>query len=199
MDKVGDVALPLVVGERVILRDWLPSDVEVYLHWRTHGEWRQWDAPWEVGSDSMTPEAESKCRAWFASLSEEEAPSPRKRAIITTREGKPLGWVNRYSPKDRPADWHVGIDICEDAYLNRGLGTEALRLWLDYLFETSDLHRISLATWSFNERMMRVAEKTGFTCEGRRRELREWQGERIDYISYGVLRQEWEAGRREEF
>ena len=39
--------------------------------------------------------------------------------------------------------------------------------------------------------MMRVAEKAGFTCEGRRRELREWQGEWIDYIAYGVLRQEW--------
>jgi RimJ/RimL family protein N-acetyltransferase len=28
----------------------------------------------------------------------------------------------------------VGIDICEDAYLNRGYGTEALCLWVDHQF-----------------------------------------------------------------
>ena len=190
MDTMGDVALPLAVGERVILREQFPADVDIYLHWFRHGEWRQWDAPWQ-GSIVKTPEEEAKFRAWFASLPEKEAPSPRKSTVIVTRDGKPLGWVNRYRPKNDPEDWHVGIDICEDAYLNRGLGTEALRLWVDYLFENSDVHRISLGTWSFNERMMRVAEKAGFTCEGRRRELREWQGEWIDYIAYGVLRQEW--------
>jgi RimJ/RimL family protein N-acetyltransferase len=187
---MGDAALPLAVGEHVILRERIPADVDIHLHWFKHGEWRQWDAPWE-DSLSMTPEKESRFRVWFASLPEKDAPSPRTSAVITTRDGKPLGWVNRYNPKDDLEDWHVGIDICEDTYLNRGLGTEALRLWVDYLFENSDVHRISLGTWSFNERMMRVAEKAGFTCEGRRRELREWQGEWIDYIAYGVLRREW--------
>jgi len=218
VDAIGNAALTLAVGEHVILREQVPADVDSYLHWFKHGEWRQWDAPWEDGI-AATPEEEAKFRERFASMFEKEAPSPRRSAIIATRDGAPLmsmnrprgdpppghrcagsrrdpngvplGWVNRYNPKDDLEDWHVGIDICEDAYLNRGLGTEALRLWVDYLFENSDVHRISLGTWSFNERMMRVAEKAGFTCEGRRRELREWQDKWIDYIAYGVLRREW--------
>jgi len=189
---------PLAVGEHVILRPRVPSDVDIYLHWRTHGEWRQWDAPWEGGGDFLTPEKELEYRERFASMFEGEAPSPRHTAVITTRDGKLLGWVNRYCPKDNPEDWHVGMDICEDEFLNQGIGTDALRLWVDYLFRESDVHRISLGTWSFNERMMRVAEKAGFTCEGRRCEVREWEGERIDYIAYGVLRREWEAGRQGE-
>jgi RimJ/RimL family protein N-acetyltransferase len=188
---------PLATGQLVILRDRIASDVDVFLHWRTHGEWRLWDAPWEGGGDALTPEGELEYRELFASRLEEDAPSPRQRAVITTANGKPLGWVNRYAPEHSPEDWHLGIDICEDEYLNRGFGTEALWLWLDYLFGNSDVHRISLGTWSFNERMMRVAEKVGFTRECRQREMKEWQGEWIDYISYGVLRREWEASREE--
>lgn len=183
----------LASGEKVILRTRVPSDVDVYVHWRTHGEWRHWDAPWEGVEDSLTPEEESEYRERFSSSFEGKPPFPRTNAVITTSDGQPLGWVNRYSPKDYPDEWYVGIDICEDEYLNRGMGTEALRLWVDYLFENSDVHRIGLDTWSFNQRMMRVAEKIGFVCEGAQRELREWQGERTDGVHYGMLRREWEA------
>ncbi len=197
MSACGTNSSPLATGQLVILRDRIASDVDAFLYWRTHGEWRLWDAPWEGGSAQLTPEEETEYRERFASRLEEEAPSTRQRAVIATRDGKPLGWVNRYSPKDNPDDWHVGIDICEDQYLNRGFGAEALSLWFGYLFESSDIHRISLGTWSFNERMMHVAAKAGFSLEGRRREVREWQGERIDYVTYGVLRSEWEAERQE--
>jgi RimJ/RimL family protein N-acetyltransferase len=188
---------PLAAGRLVVLRDRIASDVDAFLYWRTHGEWRLWDAPWEGGSDALTREEELEYREVFASRLKEEVPSPRQRAVITTRDGRPLGWVNRYAPEHSPEDWHLGIDICEDEYLERGFGTEALWLWLDYLFANSEVHRISLGTWSFNERMMRVAEKVGFTRECRQREMKEWQGEWIDYVSYGVLRSEWEAHRAE--
>jgi ribosomal-protein-serine acetyltransferase len=42
---------------------------------------------------------------------------------------------------------------------------------------------------------MRVAEKLGLVYEGAERELREWQGERLDLVLYGLLRREWLAGR----
>jgi RimJ/RimL family protein N-acetyltransferase len=57
------------------------------------------------------------------------------------------------------------------------------------------VHRIGLDTWSFNPRMMRVAEKLGFVYEGAERELMAWQGERLDFVHYGLLRREW-AERR---
>ena len=117
---------------------------------------------------------------------------PRKRAMIATLEGEPLGWVNRYGDKSFPEAYRVGISIGEDAYLNQGIGTEALGLWVDYLFSNSDVHRIGLDTWSFNARMMRVAEKLGFVREGAERELIQWQGEWLDLVHFGMLRREWE-------
>jgi RimJ/RimL family protein N-acetyltransferase len=177
-------------GERVVLRDRQTSDVESYLRWQTHGEWRLYDAPWENEDVPRTAEEEEAFRERFLEKCRQELPMPRKWAMIATLEGEPLGWVNRYGDKSFPA-YRVGIDVCEDAYLNQGIGTEALGLWVNYLFANSGVHRIGLDTWSFNGRMMRVAEKAGFVLEGAERELMQWQGKWLDLVHFGMLRKEW--------
>ena len=154
------------------------------------------DAPWEENEFStMTPEEIEAYRERSRARGPRETEFPRKMAIITTTEGKPLGWVNRYAKEEYPDVWYVGIDICEDDYLGRGFGTEALGLWIDYLFQHSDVHRIGLETWSFNPRMKRAAEKAGLVYEGTEREVREWQGQRLGFVRYGLLRRDWLAGR----
>ena len=117
-----------------------------------------------------------------------------RRAVITTLDNIPIGDVSRYGIEHNPYTWCVGIGICIDEYLNRGLGTEALRIWIDHLFAISDKHKLCLETWSFNPRMIRSAEKAGFALEGRQREMRLWQDEWIDFISLGILREEWQRG-----
>ena len=181
-----------IYGEKISLRDRLPTDVETFLSWQTRGEWRGYDAPWEGNPDITSPtkkEAYKKC--YLEKIIDKQQTQPRKRAVIITQEGKPLGWVNRYEKPRSPQIWYIGIDICEDSYLNKGIGTEALSLWIQYLFTNSNIHKISLDTWSFNPRMMRVARKLGFVYEGAERELIEWQGEWLDLVHFGLLRREW--------
>ena len=186
----------LAKGKLVFLRDHLPSDVDHYIRWQFSGEWRLFDAPWEENRFStMTPEEIEAYREQSRARGPREPEFPRKMAIITTVEDKPVGWVNRYAKEDYPDVWYVGIDICEDDYLGRGFGTEALGLWIDYLFLPSEVHRIGLETRSFNPRMKRVADKAGLVYEGAERELREWQGQRLGFVRYGLLRREWLAGR----
>jgi len=182
----------LVRGSNVILRDRVPEDVETYLRWMTSGEWRHLDAPWEGVRDSMDEQTTKEMRERILKIYEQELPEPRSFAFVATLEGTALGRVTRYSRGSQRDEWCLGIDICEDDHLNRGLGTEALTLWVDYLFENSAIHRLALETWSFNPRMARVAEKVGFRLEGRLREAQEWQGEWMDKLQYGLLRQEWE-------
>jgi len=182
----------IAIGKRVILRDREPSDVASYLRWQSDGEWREYDAPWEAPPAPMTEDDKGKFRERFLRSCEEPRPAPRKRATIVTRGGEPLGWVNRYGRDRFPKAWKVGIDICEDPYLDKGIGTEALGLWIRYLFTHSDIHRIGVDTWSLNPRMQRVAEKLGFTFEGAQRQMIEWQGEWLDLHHYGMLRTEWE-------
>jgi len=181
-------------GCKTILRDRLSSDADAFIHWRTHGEWRLLDAPWQGVRNSLTSQEEARLREQFLASCAEQ-PSPRKMAIIAMTDGRPLGWVNRYDESHSSDTLMVGIDIGEDNALNRGFGTEALGLWVDYLFSNMGVHRIGLDTWSFNPRAIRVAEKLGFVQEGAQREVLQWEGRWLNLIHFGMLRAEWEEKR----
>jgi RimJ/RimL family protein N-acetyltransferase len=181
-------------GCDIILRDRLSSDVDAFIRWRTQGEWRLLDAPWQGVRTSLTPEEEARLREQSSAYRAEQT-SPRKMAIIAMKEGRPLGWVNRYSEPHSSDTLMVGIDICEDDALNRGFGTEALGLWIGHLFSDSGVHRLGFDTWSFNPRAMRVADKAGFVHEGTQREVLQWEGKWLDLVHFGMLRTEWEARR----
>ena len=175
-------------GEFVRLRSFMETDLESLNRWQRQGEWRRFDAPWE---GSVIEEK----RFWKIDPKRkfpEDDPGPQGRVMIASAENKPLGWVTRYGRRNNPLVWHVGICICEDPYLNRGCGSEALRLWVNYLFTSSEVHKLCLDTWSFNPRMIRVAEKVGFFYEGTQCEMRFWQGEWLDLVHFGLVRAEWE-------
>jgi RimJ/RimL family protein N-acetyltransferase len=185
----------IAAGERAILRDRELSDMETQLRWLSRGEWLQYDAPWEQIDLPATDEERANFREKFLIHCGTGQTTPRKKAIIAAPDGTALGWVNRYASERFPAVWNVGIDICEDSHLNRGIGTEALKLWIGYLFKHSSIHKIALATWSINPRMRHVAEKLGFRQEGVEREMIEWRGSRLDRILYGMLRREWDKNQ----
>ena len=183
-------------GKGFILRDRTPSDADCHLRWHAQGEWRSYDAPWEIAGLPKTDTEKERFRQSFLKKCNQEPETPRKFATIASKSGMPLGWVVCYMNDRFPQTRSVGISICEDKYLNKGIGTEALRLWIRYLFTHSDVHRIGLDTWSLNPRMVHVAEKLGFTSEGAQREMIEWQGQWHDLIHYGMLRGEWEEMER---
>lgn len=182
----------LATGTHILLRDTLAEDVEAYLRWQYSGEWRDYDAPWEEEDETWSEERKNEFREQFLADRDKPVPTPRQRATLALPDNTPIGWVNTYRNERFPGISYVGMDICEDEFLNKGLGTEALWLWVKYLFENTTCHKIGLNTWSFNPRMIHVAEKLGFTYEGRQRELIQWQGYMLDLMHFGILRSEWE-------
>lgn len=184
---------PFAIGKHITLRDRMESDVDRFVYWKTHGEWLKYDAPWEGFGDTLTAEQEKNIRTFFLKTVHDGPPVLRYGGMIVHQDGNRLiGNVNRYGDKRFSEVFYLGISICEDDYLNKGLGTEALKLWINYLFGNSGIHKIECHTWSLNPRMMRVTEKLNFQLEGREREMVEWQGERQDRLRYGLLRREWE-------
>ncbi len=74
---------------------------------------------------------------------------------------------------------------------NRGLGSEATRLVVDYVFENLPINRIALEVYAFNPRAIHVYEKCGFVREGVFRSALYWNGEYHDAILMSILRDEW--------
>jgi RimJ/RimL family protein N-acetyltransferase len=195
MQTTSKVPQVFAAGSKVVLRRFMPRDVDRWIHSRTHGKWRHYDAPWEGVHDSLTPEDEAKWRERVLRLSASDR-MPTPRAVIAGPDGIMIGSVNAYVAQGTTDELYVGIGIYEDDLWGQGLGTEALWLWVDHLFANTEHHRIGLTTWSFNPGMMRVAEKVGFVPEGVEREVREWQGEHLDRVQYGMLRREWQEKRK---
>ena len=178
-----------IEGKRVNLRTILASDVQDYERWNnpTLKVW-QFDGPYFTRNCAVHIE---RARKWLAG----DHRPPHKTLEIETADGRHIGWVVVHHIEHDPHMTEVGINIVEDAVWNRGLGTEALALWIDYLFRERHFTRIGFSTWSGNERMMAVGRKLGFVEEARIRRGGEIKGKFVDRIKMGILRDEWEKER----
>jgi RimJ/RimL family protein N-acetyltransferase len=94
---------------------------------------------------------------------------------------------------DRRAALAIGIE--DPARLDRGLGTEALRLALGFGFATG-LHRVSVRVLASNARAIACYRKCGFVEEGREREAALVEGGWQDDLIMGLLDREFAATQK---
>ncbi len=107
--------------------------------------------------------------------------------IESVKDDKPIGFVALDGIQWSHGEAWLGIGIGERAYRGQGLGTEAVRLTLQYAFTELNLHRVSLSVFEYNPRALRSYEKAGFQVEGRERGALKRDGRRWDLIYMGIL------------
>ncbi len=94
-----------------------------------------------------------------------------------------IEWTNRMG-------W-LSVGIGDPANWNRGFGSEATELLLEFAFSELNLHRVTLTVFRYNERAIALYERLGFQHEGTFRDFGERDGKRYDMLLYGLLRPEW--------
>lgn len=107
-------------------------------------------------------------------------------------------WISSYSI-DENYEWvgeikdgqtvhsAIGIDICEPDTWGNGIGTNALRAFMNYCFD-SGVDELYTQTWSGNVCMIRCAEKLGFVECNREINFREVNGQKYDGLTLKVSR-----------
>jgi RimJ/RimL family protein N-acetyltransferase len=85
----------------------------------------------------------------------------------------------------------LGIFIGNKAFWDKGYGTEALLLLMDFGFKVLNLHNITLCVVSFNKRAIKVYERIGFKMIGKIRESLLKGNERYDLIYMDILSNEF--------
>lgn len=89
--------------------------------------------------------------------------------------------------------YEIGIFLFPE-YRGRGIGTEAQRLLVDYLFATTPVHRIQAGTEVDNIAEQKALERVGFQREGVARGLYFRDGRWRDSVLYGLLRDDPRPG-----
>ena len=185
--------------ENIILRDMKEEDIEDYVRWFTKEcEWENWDAPWEKEESDEETERKSWTE-YYESL--KCRPDDRLRWKFEIEyNGRHVGWVSSYMI-DENYEWiafddikegqivhrAVGIDLCEPDVWSNGIGTKALKAFINYYFEQG-VKEIYTQTWSGNVRMLRLAEKLGFVECNRNAGVREVNGQKYDGLTFKLER-----------
>ncbi|KAG1797764.1 acyl-CoA N-acyltransferase [Suillus plorans] len=175
----------MLTTERLILRSYVESDLDD-IH-------RLWNDPLVqpfIMNDTVTllgPKFKEKIR-----LVMDQANFGAVIALKETGEFVGQGVITVSEPKNR--DGTFGICLLPKFWSN-GYGTEATKFMIDFSFKWFGLNRMSLGVFANNPRAIAVYEKVGFVIEGRKRQAvwidNHWQ----DFLTMGILRDEWEAQR----
>ena len=145
-------------------------------------EWKKWDAPYYPHIPSTLEQ--------FLEKKDQLANQEDMWGIYV--DGELVGSLCYYWEHEESLWLEMGIVIYEPKFWSGGIGTEALRMWINHLFKELPLVRVGYTTWSGNERMIKVGEKLGMTMEARLRKCRFFNGVYYDSIRMGLLREEWE-------
>ena len=164
----------------------IESDISDYVRWFTsETEWMDYDAPWESKGSSYDEELQGWTE-YYQSIKDLAKDELRWKFEIEY-DGKHVGWVCAYFDLDYldnkeniPA---IGIDIPEKSVYNHGVGTEALKQFIEY-YKKHGYKHLFIQTWSGNKRMIRVIEKLGFSLYYTKKDFRVVNGQKYDALTF---------------
>lgn len=175
----------MLYGERVLLRPITEADLGNLLEFANDVE-----VVLAVG-DIPTPKGIEEIRETFLGALDGLGSSKVDFAIVA--DGECIGSCGLYEILDTNRTCKLGISIGDRGYWDKGYGTEAINLVLDYAFRHRNLRRVWLEVHSKNSRALKCYARCGFTEEGRLRQHAWISGEYADFVVMGLLEDEWEA------
>lgn len=107
--------------------------------------------------------------------------------IVRSEDNRLIGSISLNSVNLLNRTSTLGIFIGDQSGRNKGYGTEAIQLMLDYGFNYLNLNNIKLDVFEFNERAISCYKKCGFKEYGRRRKSYFLNGKYYDEISMDIL------------
>ncbi|KEQ17301.1 GNAT family N-acetyltransferase [Endozoicomonas numazuensis] len=168
----------------IVLRKALPDESDRLYDLVTADErWTEFNAPY---FPYQTPTRDSFEQGLFQDLLE-----GRNKKVIEYRS-QPVGTVSCYWVDENTRWLEAGIALYDSRQWGKGIGKQALVAWISHLFDTCDIARMGMTTWSGNPGMIACGESIGFKIEGRLRRVRYFKGTYYDSIKLGVLREEWQ-------
>lgn len=165
--------------QRLLLRPWQPRDIDVLPEIANDRRiWRN------VRDGFPHPYDRTSAEAWVTNC--EKGAMPHTFAIEF--DGKAAGGIGVHPfddvyRKSGEIGYWLGVN-----HWGKGFATEAVRAIVRYGFDVVELERIQAGVYAWNEASARVLVKAGFELEGRLRRHAFKDGQFVDELIYGRLR-----------
>ena len=185
-----------IKGQRVILSDESrDSNSDDFFRWFNMEEWQYYDEPDQpfqpISREEFDKRAKKNREEFDKKAKRKSRPNPGYH--IDTVDGQHIGWVSIYKWDQEEKSTFIGISIPDEENWGKGYGTEAVSLFLNFLFDSYGLNTIRTATWTGNKRMVRCAQKAGFTNPKimPHRSSISVRGEPLERIEFSLSSAEW--------
>ena len=170
--------LPILTGEKVVLRPITDADTDNIVRWRNTPSVRDNF----IFRQTFTPEMH---RNW---LKTKVATGEVVQYIIVDKAADTAVGSVYYRDVDRTFNSaEYGIFVGEESARGKGFGTETARLFTDFGFAGLHLHRVSLRVLAENTAARRSYEKAGFVQEGVFRDMELLDGAYRDVVFMAKL------------
>lgn len=176
--------LPVIEGEQIYLRPITYEDTEDIVRWRNDPEVLRYF----LFRDPFTPELHE---SWLKN--KVETGKVIQYIIVDRESNKSVGSVYFRDIDTTNESAEYGIFIGEASARNRGIGSEAAKIFTDFGFRVLGLHRIFLKVLGFNRIAQRSYEKAGFIIEGTFRDYVKLDNEFTDVVFMAKLNEKGDA------
>jgi len=173
-----------LVGEKVYLSPISIEDVPTYCEWLND---------LEVAGNLIIFDQQLGITRERAILEDVIKNDAKMFAVVDSATDKLIGNGSIFKINQRNKKAELGIFIGDKTYWNRGYGSDAVKLLLDFGFNILNLNNIMLEVFSFNERAIAAYKKVGFKTIGARREAVQYAGHKYDEIYMDILAEEFES------
>lgn len=169
-----------LVGKRIYLSPMNLEDAEIFAKWQNDLEVTN-----ALGNSTGVMSLENE-KEWLKNNIDKHV-----YAIVTLEDDRLIGNCGFQVLDQARRCGEIAIYIGDEEYRNKGYGTEALKLLLDFGFDYLNLQNVILKVFSFNERAIRCYKKVGFKEIGKRRQSYYLKGTYYDELYMDILREEY--------
>lgn len=178
--------MAILIGERVILRDYRKEDLSYMRKWVNDYEITKYLSNVFLYPHSITD------TEIFLDYMLKGSPNTRGFVIAHKSTEEYIGQLDLLKIDWPNRNASIGITIGTKENLGKGYGTEAIQLLQEFAFNKLNLNKLELEVKDFNHRAIACYKKCGFIEEGRIREDVFVDGKYTDTVVMGVLKREWE-------
>jgi ribosomal-protein-alanine N-acetyltransferase len=171
----------IIKGDQILLRPVSPADVDDHYLLVTAVEECGEYYPITFKPEPLNKKAYQETGFWG---------EKRGTLLIVDKQDKIVGKISFFRSSTYHASLEIGFVIFKPVDRGKGYVTQAVNLFVPYLFAIKEVHRFEAVAMEGNIASQRVLEKCGFSYEGTLRQALFFRGDYVNLRLYSILRSE---------